>query len=180
MELGAPGAFSRPGDLIRDFWAWAELTPGEPISPSGSWGSGYESPGALRSTNADEKNMAMYFPEEEEEHDIGKVDDETLVMIFQWSSHSDADRFKHPLQKSYGQNGQDVSGDTWDRHVAHPVRQLQGVGAHVDMFKLELRGVEDRIEIRKGPPLATRERSGSKRLSIMATGIGERVSGLWR
>lgn len=175
MEAGAPAAFSRPGDLIRDFWAWAELHPGEPTSPSSSVGSGYESAEArpgLMSTNSDEKNMSLFFAEDEERKNM---EDETLVMIFQWSSHLDADRFKHPLQKSYGHNGQDVSCDLWERHVAHPIRQFQGIGAKTDMYRLELRGVEERIETGK----ATRDRSGSRRLSTMASGFGEKVSTLW-
>lgn len=176
MEIGASGAFSRPGDLVRDFWTWAELHPDDPVSPSSSVGSGYETadqrPG-LMSTNSDEKNMSLFFAEDEERRNM---EDETLVMLFQWSSRPDADRFKHPLQKSYGQNGQEVSGDLWDRHVAHPVRQLQAVGAKTEMFKLELRGVEPRLETGKA---AARERSGSRRLSTMASGFGERVSGLW-
>ncbi|KAF2692215.1 hypothetical protein K458DRAFT_382043 [Lentithecium fluviatile CBS 122367] len=174
MEVGAPGAFNKPGDLIRDFWAWAELHPDAPISPSSSVGSGYESVDArpvLMSTNSDEKNMSLFYAEDEERRNM---EDETLIMIFQWSSHVDADRFKHPLQKSYGQNGTEISYDMWDRHVAHPVRQLKGVGAKVDMLKLELRGVEPRIETSKA---AAKERSGSRRLSTMASGFGERVGG---
>ncbi|KAF2872332.1 hypothetical protein BDV95DRAFT_593727 [Massariosphaeria phaeospora] len=177
MELGAPAAFSRPGDLIRDFWAWAELHLGDTISPSSSMGSVHDSADfkqALKSTNSDEKNMSLPCAEDEGKRN---ADDETLVMLFQWSSHADAERFKHPLQKSYGQNGQTVNTDLWDRHVGHPVRQLQGVGAGVQMFKLELRGVEERMDSGKA---TVRDRSGSRRLSVMATGLGERVSGLWR
>lgn len=175
MELGAPAAFSRPGDLIRDFWAWAELHSGDPVSPSSSHGSEYET-SVLRSTNSEEKNMSLFYPEDDA-YSQGRNDDEALVMLFQWSSHADAERFKHPLQNSFGQNGQDVSADLWDRHVAHPVRQLEGIGAKAEKYKLELRGVEERIETSKS---ATRERSGSRRLSVMATGFGERVSGFWR
>jgi hypothetical protein len=176
MSVNAPGAFSKPGDLVRDFWTWAELQPGSPISSSSSVGSGYEceeaKPGLI-STNSDEKNMSLFFAEDEERRNM---EDETLVIIFQWSSHVDGDRFKHPLQKSYGQNGSEIAGDMWDRHVAHPVRQLKAVGAKVDMLKLELRGVEPRIEKGQG---ANRDRSGSRRLSTMALGLGERVGGFW-
>lgn len=177
LKVGGPAAFSRPGDLVHDFWAWAELYPGAPMSPSSSDGSGYASSDgrpALMSTNSDEKNMSLYYAEEDEEH--VKTEDETLVMIFQWSSHADADRFKHPLQKSHGQNGQEVSHDMWDRHVAHPVRQLEGIGAKADVFKLDLRGVEARVGVGK---TAARERSSSRRFSTMASGFGEKVSGLW-
>ncbi|KAF2736435.1 hypothetical protein EJ04DRAFT_511093 [Polyplosphaeria fusca] len=171
LEIQASAGFNRPGDLIRDFWAWAELNPGEPVSPSSSLGGEYEREFVLKSTNSDEKNMALDFPEDKDD------EEETLVMLFQWASHADADRFKHPLQKSYGLNGQTVDSDLWDRDVAHPVRQLQGIGAKVESYRLELRGVEERIE---GTKKEARERSGSRRLSGLATGLGERVSGFWR
>ncbi|KAF2662248.1 hypothetical protein K491DRAFT_700525 [Lophiostoma macrostomum CBS 122681] len=186
---GTGAAFSHPGDLTRDFWAWAELQSqhNDPSSPSGSLGSvgsDYEvaNPEVLRSMNSDEKNMALFYPEDEgtdEESVIGKNDDETLVMLFQWNSHADAERFKHPLQKSVGRNGDGVSPDLWDRHVAHPVRQLEGIGAKVEKFRLDLRGVEPRLETSKGR-LAVRERSGSRRLSVIAAGLGERVTGFWK
>ena len=176
VGVGGQAAFSKPGDLVHDFWAWAELHPGTPISPSSSIGSGYENFGsrpALISTNSEEKNMSLFYAEDEEERSTG---DETLITIFHWRSRADADRFKHPLQKSYGQNGQEVSNDLWDRNVAHPIRQLQGLGAKTDMFKLELRGVEPRMQAGRA---AARERSGSRRFSTMASGFGEKVSGLW-
>ncbi|KAF1976039.1 hypothetical protein BU23DRAFT_578846 [Bimuria novae-zelandiae CBS 107.79] len=174
--VGGPAAFSKPGDLVHDFWAWAELHPGATMSSSSSIGSGYESSDsrpALMSTNTDEKNMSLFYTEDEERT---STEDETLIMIFQWRSRVDADRFKHPLQKSYGQNGQEVSNDLWDRHVAHPVRQLEGIGAKTEMLKLELRGMEPRIDVGKA---AARGRSGGRRFSTMATGFGEKVSGLW-
>lgn len=115
--------------------------------------------------------MSMFFAEDEEHR---RMEDETLVMIFQWSSHADADRFKHPLQKSYGPNGQEVSDDMWEKHLANPLRQSQAIGAKVDTYKLELRGVEPRMG-----KTAARERSGSRRFSAMASGFGEKVSGLW-
>jgi len=175
MGVNAPGAFSKPGDLVRDFWAWAELQPEAPVSPSSSFGSGHESADVkpvLMSTNSDEKNMSLFFAEDEERRN---TEDETLVIVFQWSSHVDGDRFKHPLQKSYGNNGTEIAGDMWDRHVAHPVRQLQGVGAKVDILKLELRGVEPRMETSKE---TSRDRSGS-RLSTLASGLGDTVGGFW-
>ncbi|ORY11170.1 hypothetical protein BCR34DRAFT_484616 [Clohesyomyces aquaticus] len=190
LEQYVPAGFSSPGDLIRDFWAWTEL-PGQPVSPASSYRSSYdgvsvlkstnsdENVSTLRSTNSDEKNMAMFLAgDEEDEEEKGRVDDETLVMIFQWSSRADAERFKHPLQKSYGYNQQSVSPDLWDRDVANPVRQLEGIGAKVEHLKVELRSVEERIE--QGRPAAPRERSGSRRLSVMASGMGERLSGFWR
>lgn len=187
MLLGAPGVFSRPGDLIKDWWAWAELRDaGDQRSPELSSSLGSEGEGVLRSTNSDEKNMSMFFPEEDDDDERkgDKMNDETLVMLFQWRNHDSADRFKHPLQKSYGLNDQEVSPDLWDRHVAHPVRQLEGVGAQVDTLRLELRGVEERIlELEKNRASAGgggRERSGSRTLGVMATGLGERVGGLWR
>ncbi|KAF2471746.1 uncharacterized protein BDR25DRAFT_22627 [Lindgomyces ingoldianus] len=174
LAVSAPAGFSRPGDLVRDFWAWTEL-PGEPVSPSSSYNSEYE--GVLKSTNSDEKNMAMFLPRDSDS-EKANAEDETLVMVFEWSNRVDAERFKHPLQKSYGYNQQSVSPDLWDRHVANPVRQLEGIGAKVQHYKVELRGVEERIET--GKPGAARERSGSRRLSVMASGMGERLSGFWR
>jgi hypothetical protein len=182
----ASAGFSRPGDLIKDFWAWAELGHKDPMSPStagSSFASSYESlpkPNQLRSFNSDEKNMSLPFPEEEDEAEQAHAtDDETLIMIFQWSSHADAERFKHPLQASYGQNGHKVRQDLWDTRVAHPVRQLQGLGAKAVTHKLELRAVEPRYSRAEEKPTG-RMRSGSKRLSIMASGLSEKVTGLWR
>ncbi|KAF2709373.1 hypothetical protein K504DRAFT_378391 [Pleomassaria siparia CBS 279.74] len=183
LQVCAPAAFSRPGDLIRDFWAWAELRDvGDPRTPSRSNSLGSENEGVLFSTNSDEKNMAMFFPEDEEDHERRRApnDDETLVMIFQWNCHEAGDRFKHPMRISYGQNSQEVGSDLYDRQVAHPVRQLEGVGAQVDTLKLELRGVGERILAPgKSGDGAARERSGSRTLGVM-TGLGERVSGFWR
>lgn len=185
----APAAFSRPGDLIKDYWAWAELPHESSLSPSTvgtSLASSHESlakPEPLRSYNSDEKNMSLPFPEEdEEERDAQATDDEALVMIFQWSSHEAANRFKHPLQTSYGSNGAKVSNDLWDRHVAHPLRQLQSLGARIETRKLELRAVEPRSDVggTEADKPSGRIRSGSKRLSIIASVLGERVSGLWR
>lgn len=201
LQICAPAAFSTPGDLTRDFWAWAELSPdsnnNKPVSPSSSTGhysiasrsaeslTQYQ----LTSTNSDEKNMALWFPDDDEEpltNDRAGREDETLIMLFQWNSHADGDRFKHPLQKSLGPNSAHVSPDLWDRCVAHPVRQLQGLGTRTESYRLELRGVGQRIEDRgsgargmSAAAAAGRERSGSRRLSVMASGLGKRVSGLW-
>ncbi|KAH7389333.1 hypothetical protein DE146DRAFT_160347 [Phaeosphaeria sp. MPI-PUGE-AT-0046c] len=190
MASHASAGFSRPGDLIKDFWAWAELSQGDPVmqSPhSSSFGSSHESltrsTAPLRSHNSDEKNMSLPFPEEDDEDEdlAPTMDDETLIMIFTWSSHADADRFKHPLQASIGSNGQAIRTDLWDAHVAHPVRQLQSLGAKIETFKLELRAVEPRQSSRwEAEEGATRKRSGSKRLSIIASGLSEKVSGFWR
>lgn len=127
--------------------------------------------------------MSLPFEEEDEEElEVAqRMDDETLVMIFQWISHEAGDRFKHPLQASYGQNDESVSRDLWDRQVAHPIRQLQALGAKMSMHRLELRGVETRPESKSsGLPVSGRVRSGSRRLSVLASGLGERFSGFWR
>lgn len=176
VGISSQAAFSKPGDLINDLWAWAELHPGASTPPSSSNGSGYgsfDNGSALMSTNSDEKNMSLFYAEDGEAR---SMEDETLITIFHWRSRADADRFKHPLQRSYGQNGQAVSNDMWDRNVAHPIRQLQGLGAKTDTFKLELRGVEPRMQAGRA---AARERSGSRKFSAMASGFGEKVSGLW-
>lgn len=175
-------AFSRPGDLIRDFWAWAELPHDGSISRSSSLGSSSTHlPAPLVSVNSEEKNMSLYFSEDEDDG-VHETDDESLVMIFQWHDHAAADRFKHPLQKSNGPNGEAVRNDLWDEHVARPIRHFQGLGAKLDTYKLELRAVEPRIQsrTRAASKSAGRERSGSKRLSMMALGLGEKVSGIWR
>jgi hypothetical protein len=184
LQTCAPAAFSRPGDLIRDFWAWAELpyTSQRPSSVStGSYETLSISP-RLINTNSDEKNMSLLFPEEDDEPPP-YTDDETLIMIFQWSSSADGERFKDSEQKSYGPNGEEVSKDFWDRQVAQPVSDLEQLGARAETFRLELRAVEPRL-IRGGvigrQERGTRERSGSKRLSMLTSGLGEKVSGLWR
>jgi hypothetical protein len=188
MSSHDSAAFSRPGDLIKDFWAWAELQHGDPTSPStagGSFASSYESlpkPNVLRSHNSDEKNMSLPFPDEDRDDEEGhSANDETLIMIFKWSSHADAERFKHPLQISHGRNAQEIRRDLWDTQVAHPVRQLQALGAKMETYKLELRAVEPRLMTKgQAEQSTTRMRSGSKRLSVMASGLSEKVSGLWK
>lgn len=182
MQNTAPAAFSRPGDLIRDFWAWAELPHDGSISRSSSLGSSSTHlPMPLVSTNSDEKNMSLYFADEDEDG-IQDTDDEALVMIFQWHDHTAAKRFKHPLQPSYGPNGEAVRNDLWDDQVARPLRHFESHGAKLETYKLDLRAVEPRMRtrMRAGSKTAGRERSGSKRLSTMALDLGERVSGIWR
>jgi hypothetical protein len=182
LQNTAPAAFSRPGDLTRDFWAWAELPHDGRISRSSSLGSSSTHlPSPLVSTNSDEKNMSLYYAEDGDS-DFDEADEEALVMIFQWHDHAAADRFKHPLQKSYGPNGEAVRNDMWDEHVARPLRHFQSHGAKLQTHKLELRAVEPRLQtrMRSGSKAAGRERSGSKRLSLMALGLGEKVSGMWR
>lgn len=190
MASHAPAGFSRPGDLVKDFWAWAELSHEDDVvvSPyTGSFSSSHESLSKsppLRSHNSDEKNVVLPFLEEDggDDERAPTMDDETLIMIFTWSSHADAERFKHPLQTSFGSNRQEIRKDLWDAQVAHPVRQLQGLGAKMETFKLELRAVEprqsSRWEVDEGA--TSRRRSGSKRLSIIASGLSEKVSGLWK
>lgn len=123
--------------------------------------------------------MSLYFSGEEENEAYG-AEEESLVMIFQWHNHAAANRFKHPLQRSDGPNGEAVRSDLWDEHVARPIRHFQGLGAKFETYKLELRAIEPRIQprIRTGSKVGGRERSGSKRLSIF--GLGEKVSGMWK
>ncbi|KAF2260081.1 hypothetical protein CC78DRAFT_547755 [Lojkania enalia] len=178
-EVGVPASFGRSDDLIRDFWAWTELHIDPMDSPSISsalgGGSDYHEV-VLRSTNAEEKNSALFSTQDEDERLPRYADDETLVMLFQWTSHADADRFKNPLEKSCGVNGQSVGFDIWDYHVDYPVRQMKDLGAKVESYRLELRRVEARTELARRE---VRERSGSRRLRGMAVGLGETVSGLW-
>ncbi|KAJ4403595.1 hypothetical protein N0V91_006471 [Didymella pomorum] len=176
LQNTAPAAFSRPGDLTRDFWAWAELPHNGQISRSSSFGSSSTHlPSPLISTNSDEKNMSLYYAEDEK-GGFDDADAEALVMVFQWHDHAAADRFKHPLQKSYGPNGEAARNDLWDEHVARPVRHFQSHGAKLETYKLELRAVEPRLQsrTRSGSTANGRERSGSKRLSLMALGLGEK------
>jgi hypothetical protein len=107
--------------------------------------------------------MSLYYAEDEED-DSDEAEDEALVMIFQWHDHTAADRFKHPLQKSYGPNGEAVRNDLWDEHVARPVRHFQSHGAKLETYKLELRAVEPRLQsrVRSGSKAVDRERSGTK------------------
>lgn len=132
------------------------------------------------STNSHEKNMSLDFPERDA-NDLHETEDEALVMKFQWHDHAAADRFKHPLQKSHGPNGECVRNDSWEEHVACPLRHFQGHGAKHDIHKLELRGVEPRNQSRlwASSKVGGRESSGSKRLSMMALGLGGKVSGIW-
>lgn len=192
MASQARAGFSRPGDLVKDFWAWAELSHGEDVvgSPrtgtTGSFSSSHESltkSPPLRSHNSDEENAVdqVLWGDDGDDRRAPTMGDETLIMIFTWSSHADAERFKHPLQASFGSNAQEIRRDLWDAQVAHPVRQLQGLGARMETYKLELRAVEPRQSSgRQAEEGGTRKRSGSKRLSIIASGLSEKVSGLWR
>ncbi len=129
--------------------------------------------------------MSLYFAEEEEQEekeDIDKGDQEALVMIFQWHDCAAAERFKHPARKSYGPNGEVVRSNLWDEQVARPLRHFQSYGAKLETYKLELRAVEPRIQttIDSMMEITGRQRSGSKRLSMMALEFGEKVSGIWR
>lgn len=183
LQTHAGAAFSTPGDMVRDFWTWAELPHSSHRHSSVSTGSYETLPSSpqLINTNSDEKNMSLPFPEDDEPPPY--TDDETLIMIFQWSTTADGDRFKDSRQRSYGSNGEEVSKDFWDRQFVHPVRNLEQLGAIAETHKLELRAVEPRL-IRSGlsavPERAARARSGSKRLSTIASELGERMSGLWK
>ncbi|KAH8730189.1 hypothetical protein GQ44DRAFT_768587 [Phaeosphaeriaceae sp. PMI808] len=179
--------FNSPGDLIKDFWAWAELKEGSMSSSTvrSSFSSSQESlqkPSPLRNHDSNEKNMALIFPDEQDNEQNQVEDDETLLMIFQWSSRIDAERFKHPLQTSYGTNREEIRKDLWETQVAHPLRQFQSLGAKYETYKLELRAVEPRIPLPTGAQetKTRRLRSGSKRLGIMASELSGKVGGLWK
>ena len=98
-------------------------------------------------------------------------------MIFQWHDHVAADRFKNTSQRGYGPNGVSVDSQLWVKHILRPLHQFQGQGARLETYKLELRAVPPRIRRTKE---TWRDKSGSKRLSMMAVGLGEKVSGIWR
>jgi hypothetical protein len=173
IESNTPSTFLHlPGDLIRDFRAWSERSL-RPSSRSNSLGS--SSYRTLHSTNSDEQIASP-----DEPLDQTSSTQETLVMVFSWHDHTSADRFKHPLLKSYGPNREDIQRGLWEETVAQPVRAMEELGAEVHAYKLELRAVEPRGE---APPRA-RADSKTKRLGLLASELGGRVSGrvsgLWR
>lgn len=173
IESNTPSTFLHlPGDLIRDFRAWSER-PLRPSSRSNSLGS--SSYRTLHSTNSDEQIASLDEPLDE-----APSTQETLVMVFSWHDHASADRFKHPLLKSYGPNREDIQRGLWEETVAQPVRAMEELGAEVHAYKLELRAVEPRGEA----PSRARADSKTKRLGLLASELGGRVSGrvtgLWR
>lgn len=98
----------------------------------------------------------------------------SLLMIFQWRSRADASRFKDSCRKSYGANGEEVARNFWESSLEVPVEKFIKWGASKEVFEVELRGVEERIE---SEDEVVRPRSGSKRLSQIASDLGDRVSG---
>ncbi|KAF1993121.1 hypothetical protein P154DRAFT_528015 [Amniculicola lignicola CBS 123094] len=156
INTHGPFCFGRSGDLIRDFWAWTGAPPGYPTSPSSA------------SLGSDDYSYDTELHEDE---------DETLVMIFQWSSHKSAERFKNPLMPSYGLNEEQLDQDMWDACVARPVRSLDELGADVHCYSLQLQNVEDRIGTVKE---SKREISHRRKLSDRAAELGERISGWWK
>ncbi|CAO2658642.1 Nn.00g063650.m01.CDS01 [Neocucurbitaria sp. VM-36] len=180
LQKCATATFSRPGDLIRDFWAWAEVSHSRSRSASESTGSSSLSSPSVLSLHYDQHNTTSSTPDEREHLD--SAEGETLIMLFQWTSHADAERFKDYSQKSYGPNGEAVNSNLWRREVAYPFEQLQHLGAKADSYKLELRAVEPRIYTGAdaNTQIAVREKSRIRRLSNIASGFGEKVSGLWR
>ncbi|KAJ4365147.1 hypothetical protein N0V83_008765 [Neocucurbitaria cava] len=182
LQKNTTAAFSRPGDLVREFRAWAEVSHGRSRSPSQSTGSSALSSPSVLSLHGDQHETLHSTSAPYDSEQVENLDEETLIMIFQWTSHSDADRFKNHNQRSYGANGEQVPSDLWDREVAYPFEQLQRLGAKADSYRLDLRAVEPRIRTGEdaSPQLAAGQKSRIRRLSIMASGIGEKVSGLWR
>jgi hypothetical protein len=67
----------------------------------------------------------------------------------------------------------------FEENVAHSIRQLQDIRSEVDTHELELRSIEERI---RSNEMRSRAREGgwSKRLSTIATELGEIMSGFWR
>lgn len=183
LESHTSAAFSRPGDLVQEFRAWAELKRPRSRSSSISTGTRTLKSPSLVSLGPDEDERRQATHPTPEGQDLEEQDRETLIMVFQWSSHVDGARFKDPIQKSYGPNGGEVRRDLWDREVAHPIAHLQRLGVRMDTYKLELRAVEPRLGYNGTVPVPERtgrQRSRSKRLSIIASELGGRVVKLWK
>ncbi|KAF2846365.1 hypothetical protein T440DRAFT_472010 [Plenodomus tracheiphilus IPT5] len=184
LQTRASAGFTRPGDLVRDLWAWVEL-PQTILHQSPRSTGSHESLSTsliLSNINSAEKKISLPFQEE----DYGPppyMEDESLMMIFQWNSHADGDRFKDHEQESYGPNGEPIRKNMWQQQIARPISNLQRLGARLVVRRLELRAVDPRLEgvyalSSAGP--AARARSGSKRLGLMAAGLSGKVSELWR
>lgn len=110
------------------------------------------------------------------------MDEETLVMMFQWSNRTDADRFKDIYKKSYGPNGEEVQMGLWKWKVLNPISQLERLEVQAEILELELRAVEPRLCINEessNTESAVRERRRSKRLSVIVSELGDKVSGWW-
>jgi hypothetical protein len=193
-RMRASASFVSPGDLVRDFWAWAELPWQFPATSPLSSGSYEELPFAepvLVSTNPDENRLNSKLDESKKSLPIPKGKDdapppyttgETLNTLFQWSSRADGERFKDPMHESLGPHGDNIATNTWSKQVADPVARLKQLGARVETRSLELRGVEPRVLSQKGATdkKGNMNTSRTKRLSLMASGLSEKVSGLWK
>lgn len=170
LQKNTSAAFSHPGDLIRDFWAWAEVPSTIPESPTSSASSAVHSLASRSSlTLADQQLKRAH-------------DEETLVMVFQWSSRANADRFKDIYKKSYGPNGEEVQMDLWKWHVLNPISQLERLDVQREILELELRAVEPRLCVNGEAgklELVASEGRRSKRLSVIVSGLGDKVSGWW-
>lgn len=167
-EPGSP--FPIYGDLVRDFFGWADWTSEDTSSsqtPKTDTKSGAPSAKGLTLNDADSHDEAT------------ATEHETLVMIFQWSSSSKGERFKDPAQTSYGINGRKIFKDFW-KHIADPVKEMQVLGANVESYRLMLRGVEFTEEVQEEKKKKKKHTRSSRSLSVMASGLGERVSGLWK
>lgn len=177
-------AFSRPGDLVREFRAWAEVSLPDSRSSSISTGSRTLNSPSLVSLSQDEDGRHYIInPHLDGDQHLGDRDRESLIMIFQWTSHVDGDRFKNSNEKSYGPNSGEVRRDLWDKEVALPIANLQGLGVGVDIYKLELRTVEPRLAYDgtvANQKDNRREKRQSKRLSIIASELGGRIIKLWK
>jgi hypothetical protein len=170
INQGRASGFPVLGDLIKDFWAWAE------------WTSDDVSNGAVRGDDRTQGSLTLVdgtIRERETEGSLtlndatsrngARYSQETLVMMFQWSTVADGERFKNPQSKSYGADRLLLPKDLWDKRVAQPVKQLRETGAKVETFRVELRGVDFTDEKTRG--------RRSRTLSSIASGFGGKVSG---
>ncbi len=184
VENGTSSNLGHPGDLIKDFRVWAEKTHEEPRKLSTSAGSSALSSSSLVSLDSDRGDQQTSISLPGDKLQLCNPDhEETLLMIFQWSSHANGNRFKDQSQSSYGPNEAVVSSSLWEREVAIPIGQLQQKGAKVETYSLELRSVEPRLRDQSNGemidvPVVTGGRR--RRLTNMATDLGEKVSRLWK
>ena len=144
------------GDLLEDFCSWTDC----------------------KSRNGEETNRALRLADADvgeklQDKHQGVVDEEameTFFMMFHWASRSDGERFKDPESQSIGHNGSKMGNSEWYREIVDPVEKMQNLGARVEKFRAELRGVEPWVD-------KTESEKGRRRLSSI---LGAKVSALWR
>ena len=183
VARGTSSNLGRPGDLVKDFRVWTKQSHSRSRKSSISTGSGTLSCSSLVSLNSNEDELRTSSSLPGDKLQLPHPEEETLLMIFQWSNHANGNRFKDQGKLSYGPNEVAVSSSLWEREVAIPICQLQQQGTMVNTYSLELRTVEPRPRNQiDGEILRSPIETGSRRrrLTNIATDLGEKVSRLWR